>query len=83
MGERQISHERAPTLKRRVGKVLRGIEVIEISVGVLLLTTILFMVMAQVIVRFTPLRWLGVDRGAGQVLSGMADVRGRWLPHGA
>lgn len=54
MGERQISHERAPTLKRRVGKVLRGIEVIEISVGVLLLTTILFMVMAQVIVRFTP-----------------------------
>jgi TRAP-type C4-dicarboxylate transport system permease small subunit len=54
VGERQISHERAPTLKRRVGKVLRGIEVIEISVGVLLLTTILFMVMAQVIVRFTP-----------------------------
>lgn len=54
MGERQISHERPATLSRRVGTVLRGIEIVEATVGILLLTTILFMVLAQVIVRFTP-----------------------------
>ena len=51
MGERQISHERPTFHGSRHGPA--GIEIVEAR-GILLLTTILFMVLAQVIVRFTP-----------------------------
>lgn len=62
MVERQILHERPPKYERRVAKVLRVVEIVEGTVGALLLLTILVLVMVQVTVRFSALggwAWTG------------------------
>lgn len=51
----QALSERAPAYRGRVRKVLRAVELVEGTVGALLLLAILVLVMAQVIVRFAPL----------------------------
>lgn len=55
MVEEQSPREREPAYKGTLGKALRFVEIIEISVGALLLAAILVLIMAQVVVRFTPL----------------------------
>ena len=62
MVERQLTHESEPTYPGRLGRVLRGVELVEGIVGALLLLAILGLIMAQVIVRFAPLSgwvWTG------------------------
>jgi TRAP-type C4-dicarboxylate transport system permease small subunit len=54
MVERQLSQEPAPAYRGRLGRVLRGVEIVEGTVGALLLAAILVLIMAQVIVRFSP-----------------------------
>ena len=62
MVERQILHEGAPKYGRRVAKVLRVVEIVEGTIGALLLLGILVLVMVQVTVRFSALggwAWTG------------------------
>jgi TRAP-type C4-dicarboxylate transport system permease small subunit len=54
MAEPQIAPERVPARGMRLGRVLRAVEIVEGAVGALLLLAILFLIMAQVIVRFSP-----------------------------
>ena len=55
MEEHTIVTEPAPAHRGRLGKVLRVVEIVEATVGGLLLAAILFLIMAQVIVRISPL----------------------------
>ena len=62
MVERQILHEGAPEYKGRIARVLRGVEIVEGTIGALLLLGILVLVMVQVTVRFSALggwAWTG------------------------
>jgi len=55
MVEQDISIEPPPADRGRLGKVLRAVEIVEVTVGALLLAAILVLIMAQVIVRISPL----------------------------
>jgi TRAP-type C4-dicarboxylate transport system permease small subunit len=54
MAEQQISPGRVPAYQRRLRGGLRAVELVEGTVGALLLLSILVLIMAQVIVRFSP-----------------------------
>lgn len=55
MVERDVSTEPAPAHQGRLGRVLRVVELVEGTVGALLLAAILVLILAQVIVRVSPL----------------------------
>lgn len=55
MVEQDVPIEPAPAYRGRLGRVLRVVEIVETIVGALLLTAILVLIMAQVIVRISPL----------------------------
>lgn len=62
MVERQILQQGPPRYRRRVAKVLRVVEIVEGTIGALLLLGILALVMVQVTVRFSALggwAWTG------------------------
>jgi TRAP-type C4-dicarboxylate transport system permease small subunit len=62
MVERQILHEGTPRYRGRLGRVLRAVEIVEGTIGALLLLGILVLVMVQVTVRFSALggwAWTG------------------------
>jgi TRAP-type C4-dicarboxylate transport system permease small subunit len=62
MVERDVSIEPAPKYRGRLGRAMRVVEIVEGTVGALLLAAILFLIMAQVIVRVSPLSgwvWTG------------------------
>jgi TRAP-type C4-dicarboxylate transport system permease small subunit len=62
MVERQILDEGAPVYRGPLGRILRGVELVEGAVGALLLLAILTLVMVQITVRFSALggwAWTG------------------------
>jgi TRAP-type C4-dicarboxylate transport system permease small subunit len=62
MVERQILDEGAPVHRGPLGRILRGVELVEGAVGALLLLAILTLVMVQITVRFSALggwAWTG------------------------
>lgn len=80
MVERQILHEPPPARGGRLGKVLRGVELVEATAGVLLLLAILVLVMIQVTVRFTALGgWVWTGEFARFGLMWMAFVMSGYL----
>lgn len=55
MVEQDITAGPTPAYRGRLGKALRAVEIVEATAGALLLAAILLLIMAQVIVRISPL----------------------------
>jgi TRAP-type C4-dicarboxylate transport system permease small subunit len=78
--ERQILDERTPRSGGRIGRVLRVVEIIEATIGGLLLLAILVLVMIQVTVRFTSLHgWVWTGELARFSLVWMAFILAGYL----